>query len=117
MTQIDLADTTLAHLIASQVDRTRKKNSWRTHLARCSAVIRLPSTMKPVSVSIAVLLLAPIASRIMAVDFDKDIAPILKQNCYECHSEARKKEKAGFVFDNKVRLKKDIGPNLIIEPG
>lgn len=65
----------------------------------------------------AALLVTSFASRLGAVDFDKDIAPILKQNCYECHSEARKKEKAGFVFDNKVRLKKDIGPNLIIEPG
>ena len=52
-----------------------------------------------------------------AVDFDKDIAPILKEHCYECHSEERKKEKAGFVFDNKARFKKDIGPNLIVEPG
>jgi hypothetical protein len=67
--------------------------------------------------SIAVLLLASPVVHLMAVDFDKDIAPILKQNCYECHSEARKKEKGGFVFDNKDRLKKDIGPNLIIEPG
>jgi hypothetical protein len=57
------------------------------------------------------------SSPLKAVEFDKDIAPIFKQNCYECHSEAKKKEKAGFVFDNKVRLKKDIGPNLIIEPG
>ena len=71
--------------------------------------------MKPVSV--AFLLLASPAIPLMAVDFDKDIVPILKQNCYECHSEARKKEKGGFVFDNKDRLKKDIGPNLIIEPG
>lgn len=65
----------------------------------------------------ALLLLAFPATRLIAVDFDKDVTPILKQNCYECHSEARKKEKAGFVFDNKTRLKKDIGPNLIIEPG
>ena len=55
--------------------------------------------------------------RAAAVDFDKDIKPILKEHCYECHSEERKKEKAGFVFDNKTRLKKDIGANLIIEPG
>lgn len=54
---------------------------------------------------------------LMAVDFDKDIKPILKEHCYECHSEEKKKEKAGFVFDNKARMKKDIGPNLIIEPG
>ncbi len=53
----------------------------------------------------------------MAVDFDKDIAPILKKNCYECHSEEKKKEKAGFVFDNKSRLIKDIGRGMIIEPG
>jgi hypothetical protein len=65
----------------------------------------------------ASLLVVSSAFRLMAVEFDKDIAPIFKQNCYECHSEAKKKEKAGFVFDNKTRLKKDIGPNLIIEPG
>jgi hypothetical protein len=52
-----------------------------------------------------------------AVDFDNDIKPILKANCYECHSEEAKKEKAGFVFDNKTRLKKDIGANMLIEPG
>ena len=52
-----------------------------------------------------------------AVDFEKDIKPILSKNCYECHSEQRKKEKAGFVFDNVTRFKKDIGDNLIIEPG
>jgi hypothetical protein len=64
-----------------------------------------------------VLLFASSAFPVIAVDFDKDIAPIFKQNCYECHSETKKKEKGGFVFDNKTRLKKDIGPNLIIEPG
>mgnify|MGYP000753507676 CR=1 FL=1 len=42
---------------------------------------------------------------------------ILSKNCYECHSETRNKEKAGIVFDNLARFKKDIGPNLIIEPG
>ncbi len=52
-----------------------------------------------------------------AVDFDKDIKPILSKNCYECHSEQKNKEKGGFVFDNLARFKKDIGVNLIIEPG
>ena len=59
--------------------------------------------------------ITPHAAR--AIDFEKDIKPILKQNCYECHSETRKKEKAGYVFDNLARFKKDIGPNLQIEPG
>src|SRR5256885_2126420 len=60
------------------------------------------------------LLLAPVAH---AVDFDKEIKPILAKNCYECHSEQKKKEKAGYVFDNLSRFKKDIGVNLQIEPG
>jgi hypothetical protein len=56
-------------------------------------------------------------TRTMAVDYDKDIAPIFKKNCFECHSEENKKEKAGYVFDNKTRFKKDIAPNMLIEPG
>jgi hypothetical protein len=63
------------------------------------------------------LVLTSPATKLAAVEFDSDIAPILKEHCYECHSEARKKEKAGFVFDNKTRLKKSIGTNLVIEPG
>ena len=65
--------------------------------------------------SIAIVFLT--ASRASAVDFQKDITPILKEHCYECHSEARKKEKAGYVYDNLKRFAKDIGPNLTIEPG
>jgi hypothetical protein len=68
--------------------------------------------------SITTLLASSIlAPCLAAADFDKDVAPILKEHCYECHSEAAKKEKAGFVFDNKKRLKIDIGTNLLIEPG
>lgn len=54
---------------------------------------------------------------IFAVDFKKDIAPILKAQCYKCHSEEAKKEKSGYVFDNLTRLAKDIGPGRVIEPG
>ena len=38
-----------------------------------------------------------------AADFKKDIQPILKARCFECHSEQAKKEKAGYVFDNLKR--------------
>lgn len=58
-----------------------------------------------------------LCASVHAVDFVKEIQPILKANCYECHSEERKKEKAGFVFDNPKRFAKDIGVNLNIEPG
>jgi hypothetical protein len=52
-----------------------------------------------------------------AVDFKKDIRPILKARCYECHSETAKKEKAGYVFDNLQRFAGDIGPKGQIVPG
>jgi hypothetical protein len=65
----------------------------------------------------AIAIFAFVASRTEAVDFKKDISPILKEHCFECHSEAKKKEKAGYVFDNLTRFAKDIGKNMTIEPG
>jgi hypothetical protein len=50
-------------------------------------------------------------------DFKRDIVPILKAECYKCHSEESGKEKGDFVFDNVTRFAKDIGPGRVIEPG
>jgi Planctomycete cytochrome C len=61
------------------------------------------------------LLLTPAAAG--AVDFKRDIAPIFKAKCYECHSEQAKKEKNGYVFDNLKRLADDIRPSGMIDPG
>jgi hypothetical protein len=52
-----------------------------------------------------------------AADFKKDIVPILEKHCYECHSEQRKKKKAGYVFDDLETLKLDINPKGAIVPG
>ncbi|RYD36619.1 MAG: hypothetical protein EOP86_05505 [Verrucomicrobiaceae bacterium] len=62
------------------------------------------------------LLLAP-AAGLRAADFKRDIAPIFKAKCHECHSEKAGKEKNGYVFDNLERLKSDIGPSCQIVPG
>ena len=51
-----------------------------------------------------------------AADYKKDIQPIFKKHCYDCHSEERKKQKAGYVFDDLHTLANDIGPNGIIVP-
>jgi hypothetical protein len=51
-----------------------------------------------------------------AIDFKKDIRPILKENCYECHSKESGKEKAGYIFDDLDTLKLDIQPKGIIVP-
>ncbi len=50
------------------------------------------------------------------VDFKKDIQPIFAKYCYQCHSVQKKKEKAGFVFDNVERLSHDVGEGRIIVP-
>ncbi|WP_009962848.1 c-type cytochrome domain-containing protein [Verrucomicrobium spinosum] len=73
----------------------------------------IPRTLFPALLAASAA--APAAT--YAVDFEKEIKPILKKHCYECHSEEAKKEKAGFVFDNLKRFAKDIGTNLVIEPG
>jgi mono/diheme cytochrome c family protein len=50
------------------------------------------------------------------VDYNKHVRPIFSKHCFECHSEGKKKEKAGFVFDNVKRLANSIGPGEIIVP-
>lgn len=53
----------------------------------------------------------------IASDYKKDIQPIFKKHCYECHSEERNKRKAGLVFDDLHSLANDIGPNGQVVPG
>ena len=52
-----------------------------------------------------------------AADFKKDIRPILKAKCYECHNAGMKQPKAGYVFDDLEKLANDIGPKGQIVPG
>jgi len=58
-------------------------------------------------------------SSAVAVDFKKDIQPILEKNCYECHSDKSGKSKGGFIFDNLETFKLDIADNDVaqIRPG
>jgi hypothetical protein len=51
-----------------------------------------------------------------ALDYKKDIQPIMKKHCYECHSEEADKRKAGYVFDKLHIFVNDIGPNGIVVP-
>ena len=57
-----------------------------------------------------------IVSASTAVEFKKDVQPILKKHCYECHSEETGKKKAGYVFDDLEMFKYDINPKGIIVP-
>ena len=51
------------------------------------------------------------------LDFTKDVQPIFAKYCYQCHSVKKKKEKAGFVFDDVKRFANDVGPGRIVVPG
>ena len=59
----------------------------------------------------ALICLTALGGTASAVDFKKDIQPILEKNCYECHSEKTGKKKGGFVFDDLETFKLDINPN------
>ncbi len=64
------------------------------------------------------LILATLSSAAAsAADFKKDVQPIFKKHCYECHSEEKNKRKAGLVFDDLHTLVGDIGPNGQVVPG
>jgi hypothetical protein len=79
----------------------------------------MPPKSRPIAFFPATVLVAAASFplSLSAVDYTKEVQPILKKYCFECHSEEAKKEKAGFVFDNLTRFAKDVGTNLAIEPG
>jgi len=52
-----------------------------------------------------------------AVDYKTQIAPIFKQYCYKCHSEAEKKEKGKLVLDNLKRFRDRIAEGKVIVAG
>ncbi len=63
------------------------------------------------------LLLCAVTIQAAAVDFAKQVAPILEKHCYECHSQKTGKKKAGYVFDDLETLQRDISPKGAIVPG
>ena len=59
------------------------------------------------------LIAAPITG--VAVDYETQIKPILKANCYECHGGP--KAKADIRMDVEAKFKEVIGPEKFIVPG
>ncbi|HWY86700.1 MAG TPA: PSD1 and planctomycete cytochrome C domain-containing protein [Gemmataceae bacterium] len=49
--------------------------------------------------------------------FEKEIRPILVQNCYSCHSGDPKKAKGGFLLDTREGLRKGGKSGAVISPG
>ncbi len=63
------------------------------------------------SFSAAVVSLATAASAVAAVDFSRDVQPILSENCYQCHGPDEKARKA------ELRLDRREGALEVIKPG
>lgn len=54
----------------------------------------------------------------MALDYEKDIVPLLKTHCYECHSNAEEKTKGNLVLDDIEEMRDyQIGKFSLIRPG
>ncbi len=65
---------------------------------------------------LVIALLSAQASIVSAVDFKTQVAPLLKQYCYKCHSEAEKKEKGKLALDNLTKFATKVGVGKMIIP-
>ena len=52
-----------------------------------------------------------------AVDFTRDIHPILSNNCFQCHGPDASKRKAGLRLDIESDAKADMGKHRAVAPG
>ncbi|MEM1297459.1 MAG: c-type cytochrome domain-containing protein, partial [Verrucomicrobiota bacterium] len=64
--------------------------------------------------SLSALILAP-CSTYAAIDYQSQVRPILRSNCYKCHGGPRAKK--DFRMDKEDTLKEHIGPGKYIVPG
>src|SRR3977135_4493625 len=75
-----------------------------------------------VLLSLLVLTLAPAvraeAPVPKAVDFNRDIRPILSENCYACHGPDQNKRKAGLRLDIRTNAISELkSGNIAVIPG
>ena len=65
---------------------------------------------------IALLLFAlPLA--VNALDYKRDVMPIFKEKCYDCHSSKAKKVKGGLRLDDEKLFSKRFAKNEVVVPG
>ncbi|MGC6426041.1 MAG: c-type cytochrome domain-containing protein [Akkermansiaceae bacterium] len=58
-------------------------------------------------------LVTPVA----ALDYKKDVMPIFKEKCYDCHSSEAKKVKGGLRLDDEEHFYKRFAKNDVVIPG
>src|SRR5258707_14205487 len=52
-----------------------------------------------------------------SIDFNRDIRPILSENCYQCHGPDKNKRKADLRLDTKDGLFEELGGAVPVVPG
>jgi hypothetical protein len=52
-----------------------------------------------------------------AVDFNRDVRPLLSDNCYACHGPDKGKRKAKLRLDNREGVTADLGGHAAVVPG
>lgn len=57
------------------------------------------------------------AQSVHAVDYTTQILPILKSQCYKCHSNEAKKTKGDLALDDLKKFGEEIGGGKMIDPG
>ncbi|NOX99191.1 MAG: hypothetical protein GXP30_05600 [Verrucomicrobia bacterium] len=75
--------------------------------------------MKPRTITafIGIFLSGAVIQPVVALDYKRDIMPILVKKCSDCHSTDSKKAKAGLRFDDPVSFQKRMPKNDTVLPG
>lgn len=83
-----------------------------------SDIFTMPGFRKPHPVLIPALLCAAASSWAASpLDFNRDIQPILSENCYHCHGPDKAERKGGLRLDEEAAAKALVDGHIAIRPG
>jgi len=73
--------------------------------------------MRVIRIMLSIAIVLTTSDRALALEYEKDIMPIFKKKCFECHSDEADKVKGGLRLDDPAHFHGRFDKDELVQPG